>query len=124
MKPIRPLKAGRFVACYTKAAQPDFKGTLKGGRSVVFEAKHTSADRIEQKRVTAEQTEALNRHHALGAACFVLVSFRLTHFYRVPWAVWRSMPEHFGKKSATPVDLAPYRVEILRFLKGVEDETG
>ncbi len=33
MKPLRaPNQLGQFLACYTKAAQPDYKGTLKGGR--------------------------------------------------------------------------------------------
>lgn len=45
MKPLRkPDRQGRFLACYTKAGQPDFKGTLTGGRAVVFEAKHFTPD--------------------------------------------------------------------------------
>lgn len=49
MKPLRkPDRQGRFLACYTKAGQPDFKGTLTGGRAVVFEAKHTDSDKIDQ----------------------------------------------------------------------------
>lgn len=37
MKPLRkPDRQGRFLACYTKAGQPDFKGTLTGrpGRGI------------------------------------------------------------------------------------------
>ena len=49
MKPLRkPDRQGRFLACYTKAGQPDFKGTLTGGRAVVFETKHTDSDKIDQ----------------------------------------------------------------------------
>ena len=44
-EPMKPLggadRSGRFLACYTKQAQPDYKGVLSGGRAVVFEAKHT-----------------------------------------------------------------------------------
>lgn len=40
----KPDKQGRFTAIYTAAAQPDYKGTLSGGRAVVFEAKHTDSD--------------------------------------------------------------------------------
>lgn len=119
-KPIRPLKGGQFVTCFTKQAQPDFKGTIKPGRAVVFEAKHTASGRIEQNRVTDEQAKALTIHHELGAAVFVLVSFNLDTFYRVPWTVWRNMPEHFGKVSANAKDLEPYRVNILHFLDGLE----
>lgn len=36
-EPMRPIgspdRAGRFLACYTKQAQPDYKGILKGGRA-------------------------------------------------------------------------------------------
>ena len=39
MKVIRSMGQGRFLACYTKAAQPDYKGLIKGGRAVIFEAK-------------------------------------------------------------------------------------
>lgn len=121
MKPIRPLKGGQFVACYTKQAQPDFKGTLRGGRAVCFEAKHTASGRIEQSRVTPEQSEALDEHHALGALCFVLVSFRFEAFFRVPWEVWATMQSSFGKKSANVADLEPYRVDVLRFLDDIEE---
>ena len=55
MRPLRPPnRQGQFLACYTKAGQPDFKGTLTGGRAVVFEAKHTDSDRIEYNRLTPE----------------------------------------------------------------------
>lgn len=121
MKPLRPLKGGQFVACFVKTAQPDFKGTIRPGRAVCFEAKHCAEARIDMKRVTPEQSAALDKHAALGAVCFVLVSFRFERFYRVPWHVWRAMPEHFGKVSANETDLAPYRVDILRFLDGAEE---
>lgn len=43
-EPMKPLGAknrkGQFLACYTKQAQPDYGGTLKGGQSIYFEAKH------------------------------------------------------------------------------------
>ena len=125
MKPLqRPDKRGRFLACYTKAAQPDFKGTLKGGRSVVFEAKHTDADRIKYDRLSGEQMEKLNTHHELGAVAFVLVSFGLQDFYRVPWEVWRDMKAIYGRKYLQPTELEQYRVQymsgIIKLLEGVE----
>lgn len=120
MKPLKPSRAGQFIAVYTKQAQPDYKGTLKGGHAIVFEAKHTASTRIEQNRVTKEQAAALDKHHALGATCFVLVSFRFEHFYCVPWVVWRDMPFYFGKVSANESNLGPYEVKIMRFLDDVE----
>ena len=101
-EPMKPLGAknrkGQFLACYTKQAQPDYGGTLKGGQSIYFEAKHTDDDRIEQRRLTQEQQDDLEAHHRLGAVTFVLVSFSLCDFYRVPWPVWRDMAETFGRK--------------------------
>ena len=41
MRPTKDLGNGKFIAYSEKAAQPDYKGTLKGGRAVVFEAKYT-----------------------------------------------------------------------------------
>lgn len=113
-EPMKPLGAknrkGQFLACYTKQAQPDYGGTLKGGRSIYFEAKHTDDDRIEQRRLTQEQSDDLEAHHRLGALTFVLVSFSLCDFYRVPWPVWRDMAEIFGRKYVRQVDLEPYEV--------------
>lgn len=127
-EPMKPLGKqngrGQFLACYTKQAQPDYKGTLRGGRAVVFEAKHTDADRIERSRVTDEQMEALRAHYALGAACFVLISFHFDRFYRVPFYVWEDMKAAFGKVSVNEKDLAPYLIRggIMNFLGKTEAE--
>lgn len=111
---------GRFIACYAKKAQPDYKGTLAGGRAVVFEAKHTYADRLEQSAVTEEQAKRLDKHEALGAKCFVLVSFGFCTFHRVPWGVFKNMKGIYGRKYITPEDVEQYKVEVkdglIRFL--------
>ena len=64
-EPMKPLggadRSGRFLACYTKQAQPDYKGVLSGGRAVVFEAKHTDTGRLLSDRVSAEQAACLRR---------------------------------------------------------------
>lgn len=125
-EPIRQLggmdRNGRFQACYERRAQPDFKGTLNDGQSVVFEAKFTSANRIGQDVVLPQQAEALDRHMKLGAECFILVGFGLDDCYSVPWMVWRDMKEYFGRKYVTPKDLrerefaVQYQGGVLRFL--------
>ena len=125
MCPLRPPnRMGQFLACYTKAGQPDFKGTLTGGRAVVFEAKHTDGDRIEYGRLTKEQIDSLTEHHRLGAAAFIMVSFELQDFYRVPWEIWRDMKSRYGHKYMTQAELEPFRVEyiagVLKLLEGVE----
>lgn len=120
----KPNSRGQFLACFTKAAQPDFKGTLSGGRSVVFEAKHTIDDQIKQSKVTEDQSKRLEKHHALGAVAFVLVCLGLQDFYRVPWEVWRDMKDIYGRKHMKRADLEPYRVQyiagVIKLLDGVK----
>lgn len=112
MKPIRTLGNGRFVACYTKQGQPDYKGTRRGGQAIVFDAKHTDNDKIEQSRVAEEQWEELERHHRLGAEAFILVSFGLKDIYKVPWTDWRDMKQQTGKKHLKQSEMEKYRVNI------------
>lgn len=127
-EPMKPLGAknrkGQFMACYTKQAQPDYGGTLKGGWSIYFEAKHTDDDRIEQRRLTQEQQDDLEAHHRLGALSFVLVSFGLCDFYRVPWPVWRDMAETYGRKYIKQAELERYEVPAvagyIKLLDGIE----
>lgn len=123
MQPIRNMGQGQFIAHFAKKAQPDYKDTLRGGKSIVIEAKHTDGDRIKQDRVTPEQTEALNRHYELGALCFVLVSIRMNLFAMIPWPVWERMKLHFGRKYMTEQDIARYKVPFngrsVLFLNGL-----
>lgn len=129
MKPIRPTnRNGQFIACYTKQAQPDYKGTLNGGRAVVFDAKHTEkADKIDFARVTEEQREELELHYQMGAAVFILVSFGMQEFYRIPWPVWQNMQGIYGRKHMKKVDCEPFRVPymsgIVKLLEGIEGRT-
>lgn len=114
MKPLRaPNARGQFLACYTKPAQPDFDGTLAGGRSIKFEAKHTDDARIERSRLTPQQMEKLESHHRLGAIAFVLVSFSLQEFARIPWPVWRDMAKIYGRKYITREEAREYAVPCI-----------
>lgn len=114
MRPLKRLSEGRFVAAFEKPAQPDYKGTLQGGRAVVFEAKHTTTGQMEQSRVTEAQAKRLEHHQELGALCFVVAGFGSEEVYRVPWKVWRDMKAAFGRKYVTPKDLEEYRVRLGR----------
>ena len=114
MRPTKDLGNGKFIAYYEKAAQPDYKGTLKGGRAVVFEAKYTHSAQMEQSRVTREQAARLDDHLAAGAMCFVVAGFGNGDVFRIPWEVWRDMKTHFGHKYATPEELEAYKVPLGR----------
>ncbi len=114
MRPIQSLGRGKFIAIFEKTAQPDYKGTLKGGGAIVFEAKHTDADRLQQSAVTEEQAKRLDRHSRLGAECFVIVSFGFERYFKVPWEVFRDMKARYGRKYITPEDVKRVRVQVRR----------
>lgn len=110
MKVTRSLGNGRFEAFFVKKAQPDYEGTLNGGRSLMLEAKYTDKERIEQSRVKEAQVNYLNDRERLGAWCYVLAGFSTGNVYRIPWVVWSNMKERFGRKYVTEADLTKYRV--------------
>ena len=99
-----------FLGHFEKKAQPDFKGTLRGGKSIVFDAKATEKDRIERAAVTDEQKKDLDYHLALGADCYVVVSFSLRAYYRIPWYTWNHMREIYGRCYITMDDISEMRV--------------
>lgn len=129
MRATKPLGNGQFVAFFEKKAQPDYKGTLKGGRSVLMEAKFTSAEKMEQSRVRCDQADNLTTHQRLGAMCFVLVGFDSGATYRIPWEIWQNMKEHYGRKYVKEADIQKYKVVaahngiplVLENLDGKED---
>jgi len=102
-------RIGSFTGRFTAHAQPDFQGTLAGGRSIVFEAKYTATDVIRRNVLTDAQMAALESHMQRGAVAGVCVGIR-DKFYFVPWQNWRDMKKCFGKVSLRAVDLAAYRV--------------
>lgn len=113
-----------FVACFEKMAQPDFKGALCDGSMIVFEAKHTEKDRISQDVVSEEQKKEFERYEKLNAHCYVIVSLRMTDFYRVPWDVWKKMKSRYGHKYMSAQELEEFRLKQkgtnILFLEGVE----
>lgn len=101
---------GKVVGFYEKKAQPDYAGTLRGGRSVYMEAKFTGSNRMEQSRVSPGQTEYLDEKMRVGAFCYVLAGFSHGGAYCIPWSVWRSMKEHYGRKYITENDITQYKI--------------
>lgn len=120
MRPIKPLGQGKFIAHYEKMAQPDYKGTLAGGRAIVFEAKHTDTGKMQRSVISSEQEKQLNRHEKMGAECFVMVSFGFERYFKIPWAHFRDMKDNYGRKYITPEDVPEYEIRyiggILHFL--------
>jgi len=113
-EPFRVIEKGRdgiFKGRFTARAQPDFQGTLAGGRSIVFEAKHTTTDRLKRDVLTGEQQDTLARHHRMGAVAAVCAGIG-NNFFFVPWVIWRDMKQHFGRKYVTAANLEPFRVRF------------
>lgn len=113
-EPFRTTKTGRdgtFTGRFLSAAQPDFMGTLRGGRSICFEAKYTRTDRILQSVLTEEQRDSLERHWAMGAVAGVCVGIGDV-FGLVPWSVWRAMKQLYGRKYMTAEDMEAFRVKF------------
>lgn len=119
MKPIRRLDGGKFVAVYTKSAQPDFKGTLNGGQSICFEAKHTDTGIMRRNVVSAEQERILNIHEQMGAECYVLISFGFRKFYKIPWHIFRDMDLWFSRKHIKETDRAELDQYEVKYIGGV-----
>lgn len=123
MRVTRSLGAGLFQAHFTAKAQPDYKGTLAGGRAVCFEAKTATGGKISRDRVTPEQLEALELHESLGAWSFVLIWMDFHKLYLVPTRVWRDMKSIYGRKYMDEHQLEPFAVrDIADALEQMERE--
>lgn len=113
-EPFRVLEKSRdgvFKGRFTAHAQPDFQGTLAGGRSIVFEAKYTTTDRMKRDVLTEEQQKVLERHANRGAITAVCAGID-DKFFFVPWEIWRDMKQHFGRKYVTAADVEAFRVKF------------
>lgn len=96
---IKPYTSNLFVGCFLKSAQPDYKGTLKGGRSIVLEAKSVSGGKIQLSALTENELKELIRHRNLGACSGVLVyDSEMSNIYLLPIVLIEKMEEIFNKK--------------------------
>lgn len=76
----------------------------------MFEAKHTDSDRMKYEALLEWQRKALCEHVEFGAAAFILCSFGLERFYRVPLLVWLDMKRIFGRKYMLETELSKYKL--------------
>lgn len=106
---------GTFVGWFTGLAQPDYKGTLRGGRAIAFEAKMTTKDRIQMKVITDHQAGCLDFHLNMGAVVGVCVMIRKTVGF-VPWSVWRDMKSIYGRQYMLEKELRDFQVSTPGFI--------
>ncbi len=117
----RILKGGRFEGRFIGRAEPDFKGVLRGGQAIAFEAKSTQKSRIQGNVLTNEQIDWLTGQQELGALAFVAVNIQ-DKFFSLPLDVWINMKKLYGKKYLMPADIEEYEVVYdgaVRFLEFV-----
>lgn len=93
-----PNPRGQFTGYFTKQAQPDFKGTLKDGQAIVFDAKCTSTDKINVSALSAEQEKDLLLHCKLGAWAGVILCYSFKTFVMMPILTFTAAGEHNGHK--------------------------
>ena len=101
---------GSLSLCLQKSTA-GFKGVLKGGRMIVFDAKHTDSDRVQYSAITDEQRVCLEHCAAMGAEAGVLVSFGFARCYMIPWDIWRGMKKQYGRKYMLEDEAGPYEVK-------------
>lgn len=121
MKILKHIENGHFETIFTKSAQPDFKGTVKGGKTIVFDAKFTEADRINYAVLSDYQRETLLKYKELGAEAFVLVGFISGNMYRVDIDIWNNMKENFGRKYIREQELEELNFKAKKNKSGIID---
>lgn len=124
MKILKHIENGRFETVFTKSAQPDFKGSLKGGQTVVFDAKFTETSKITYQALSDFQRETLMAYRELGARAFVLVGFVDGSMYPVDINMWANMQNIFGHKHIKQVELENMSLRAKRAKNGIIDFLG
>lgn len=121
MKILRHIENGHFETVFTKSAQPDFKGTIKGGKTVVFDAKFTESDRITYQALSDYQREMLLSYDELGAMAFILVGFFDGSMYKIDIKQWSCMKQNFGRKYIKQIELDEFGMKIRKSQNGIMD---
>lgn len=127
-EPMRPIgvinnNRGWYKAIFEKKGQPDFLGTLKGGRSIMIEAKHTDSKYMRFDRIATHQERDLKSTADLGGLSLILLSYNLKNFYCIEWNDWLRLKNlDSKKKSLKEEDLIDYKIEykngVIQFLTG------
>lgn len=111
----KKMEKGQFVGQFLGHAQPDYKGTLAGGRAIAFEAKMTTTDKLKQSVITEYQAACLEHHYQMGAEVGVCCLINKTAAF-VPWCIWKKMKTLFGRKYMTEDDLKKYKVPTIGYV--------
>jgi recombination protein U len=101
-----PMKTYKGKTFYDSKSTVDFSGTIKGGRSVDFDAKATKDPRLpvtDETHIRPHQIEYLREKHQLGGIAFLLVEFtEKNEHYVIPYdslAAFIERAEAGGRRS-------------------------
>ena len=125
----RTNSGSKFIGYFESKAQPDFKGTLKGGKSIVFDAKATTTEKIAVSVLSEEQKKHLVLHQKLGALSGVMVAYNFKHYFFIPIDKFLNAKEINGHAHWTPLEAELVGTYIrhtgtmLDFLEGLIYET-
>lgn len=108
----RQLEQGKFIGHFAKKAQPDFQGCIKGGQSIVFDAKATSTDKIPTSALTDVQREILLRRDLLGAISGVLMCYGFKAFAFVPIQTFLNAKKLNGHQHWTADEACQYGSKV------------
>lgn len=108
----KSLGNGKFEGNFAKQAQPDYKGTLQGGKTICFDAKATDTGKIPVSALSDEQADSLTEHTLLGAITGVLLFFSFHTFAFIPYSTFMRAKELNGHKHWTVEDAEPYKVYV------------
>lgn len=121
MKILKHLENGKFETVFEKAAQPDFKGVIKDGRCVVFDAKFTETEKITFRILSDYQRKVLLKYDELGAIAFVLVGFINGAIYNIDIHTWEHMKEKFGRYYIKQEELENLNFRAVTLKNGLVD---
>jgi recombination protein U len=108
------------VSGYLTRSTVDFYGTMKGGRSVYFDAKETNEPRFpvaNETKLHPHQIEYLGKQHVLGALCFLVVEYTAEQeVYVIPWPVVAKYLKEAaeGGRKSIPIKDCQERDDIFR----------
>lgn len=120
-----------FIATFAKSAQPDYKGTLAGGRAIVLEAKSCASDRINKSMVLDTEIAELKTHAGLGALSGVIAeSQRTGRVYFFPCSLFANMEDITGYKHIKFVQAEAFelpeelgRAETIRKIQSIAEKS-
>jgi len=108
---------GSFSAVFDSPGGCDRRGTIRGGRSLIVEAKSSAAGNLTWSEFTPAELADLGDAHRLGALCLVAWERRdLGAWFVVPWELipWKVTG---AGKSVTAEAVAGWRVVEVPYLR-------